>query len=116
MVDGSHKTIWGKRKRIMRVKISMTRNGIHPLKIVPISTSGKIPLMTYTLSPRGGVISDTSMSLVTNIPNQIPLNPRDFTTGNNIGNVRNNNDTVSKNIPNGRYTMKVCRANILKKA
>ena len=56
--------------------ISAARKGNIPLKIVSRGTSSAIPLMTYTFTPTGGVITPISVTRTIITPNHIGSKPR----------------------------------------
>ena len=57
------------------------RKGNIPLKMVSIGTPCAIPLMTYTFTPTGGVITPISVTRTIITPNQIGSNPAVAMTG-----------------------------------
>ena len=76
-----------------------------PLKIVSRGTSSAIPLMTYTFTPTGGVITPISVTRTIITPNHMGSKPRVRTTGYMMGTVRVIRARASIKHPPRRYRM-----------
>jgi hypothetical protein len=95
IILGKNRVIAGKNTSIIKRIISIIQNGVTPLKIVPVFTSGKTVLITKIFIPTGGVIRLISVTTTTIIPNQTGSRFSPLTTGSkNRGIVSNNNEKL----------------------
>ena len=68
----------------MKIKSAII-NGIAPLNIVSIGTSGATPFITKTFIPMGGVTTAVDVKTTITIPNHIGSYPNDEIMGTKIG-------------------------------
>src|SRR5216117_3130535 len=92
---GSHREIAGNATRMARRTTSAHMNGMTPLKMVPVETSGRRVLSTNMFIPTGGLISPISTTHTMMMPNQTGSNPRCTMTGKKTGMVRSTIDSSS---------------------